>query len=416
MFLKNHFHLFFLTLLFFSCQKNIKEKNDLVEKIKEIPELINRNEAIQYGKEWETVQNIYGENRQKLIQNKNNHKAQLALTEVFINEARITGEHGHYYPAALKMLDEILMDANIKEDIKFQALATKAGVQLSLHQFPEALEIGNMAVEMNPYNAQIYGVLTDAYVEMGEYEKAVEVADKMISIRPDLRSYSRVSYLREIYGEVDGALQAMEMAVSAGHPAMEETAWAMLTLGKLQLNYGNIKAARNTFENILVHRPKHPFALSALANTFMENKNYEEAEKLLDEAKDIIPEVGFYIDLAKIYRVTNREELSKNMTEKTLLMLEDDLKSGHNVNLQFAEVYSELIGDKNKALEYLLTEYNVRPKNIDVNRELAKIYSQMGDMEKSKTHWEIAARTQSKHPELLALENWILMNRELPSF
>jgi hypothetical protein len=38
----------------------------------------------------------------------------------------------------------------------------------------------------------------DGNVEMGNYDSAVAFADKMVALRPDLTSYSRVSYLREI--------------------------------------------------------------------------------------------------------------------------------------------------------------------------------------------------------------------------
>ena len=401
--IKNHLQLFVLILFFGSCQNTMTEEKSLSEKIKEIPTLIDRGEAIQHGTEWANVQNIYGSNRQKLMQNKDDHEARLKLAEVFINEARITGEHGHYYPAALKMLDGILSGGGLKKDMEFRVLSTKAGVQLSLHQFPKALGTGKKAVKINPHNAQIYGVLTDAYVEMGEYEKAVKMADQMVSIRPDLRSYSRVSYLREIYGDVGGATEAMQMAVSAGHPALEETAWAMLTLGGLQMDYGNMADAKNTFQNILANRPNHPFALGALAKVFIKEKKYADAEKLLNEAKDIVPEVSFYIDLAKIYKHTGREELAENMADEILAMFKDDMDSGHNVSLQLAKVYSDLIGNNEKALECAMAEYDMRPKNIDVNRELAKIYSNMGNMEKAKMHRDMAARTHSKNPELLAL-------------
>ena len=50
----------------------------------------------------------------------------------------------------------------------------------------------------------------------GNYEEALKNADQMASIRPDLRSYSRVSYMREIHGDRDGAKQAMKMAGDAG--------------------------------------------------------------------------------------------------------------------------------------------------------------------------------------------------------
>ena len=69
---------------------------------------------------------------------------------------------------------------------------------------------------VNPYNAYVYGLLVDGNVEMGNYDTAVSYADKMVSVRPDLTSYSRVSYLREIFGDYAGSIKAMQMAVEAG--------------------------------------------------------------------------------------------------------------------------------------------------------------------------------------------------------
>ena len=53
----------------------------------------------------------------------------------------------------------------------------------------------------------------------------------MVDIRPDIRSYSRVSYLREIYGDYPGAIEAMKMAVDAGVAGDEATEWARIQLG-----------------------------------------------------------------------------------------------------------------------------------------------------------------------------------------
>ena len=159
----------------------------------------------------------------------------LNLAYLFVQEARVTGEHPHYYPAALQVLDALLEKAfdpkNAHDlDLKFRALSTKAGVELSLHEFAKAKKTGEAAIDLNPYNAAIYGVLVDAHVELGDYETAVEMADRMVAIRPDLRSYSRVSYLREIHGDVEGAIAAMTMAVKAGVPGTDQTSWALMTL------------------------------------------------------------------------------------------------------------------------------------------------------------------------------------------
>ncbi len=400
----------YLMVSIIACQNNqpnttAKAGMGLIEKI---PQLLDRNEKIQYGKEWETVQNAYGKERKVIMDNPQAKEPWLNLAEIFVQEARVTGEHPHYYPAALQCLDYLLAqtfdEKNIKEkDLKFRALSAKAAVEMSLHEFSKALKTGEEAVKINPLNSGIYGVLTDANVELGNYPKAVEMADKMVSIKPDLRSYSRVSYLREIHGDVPGAIEAMTMAAQAGYPGYDNTSWSMVTLGNLYLHYGKMAEAEQVFKNTLMERPEYPFALAGLASVEIMRKNYAEAEQLLKQAAAIVPEVSFYEQLATVYKESGRtNEYGKTM-EEVIKMMEDDQAHGHNMDLEFAHVYSDLMDNQPKALEYALKEYQARPENIDVNGALASIYFKMGDKKSAEMHRTKALRTGTKKPELLAL-------------
>lgn len=375
----------------------------LTAQVNNIPQLLDRPEKIQNGKEWENIQNVYGSARKKLLTDSEDLDSYLKLAQIYVMEARVTGEHGHYYPAALKVIDELLAQKP-KNDMLFMALTTKAGVQLSLHEFKDALETAEKAVVLNPYNAQIYGVLVDAHVELGNYDKAVMMSDKMVSIRPDLRSYSRVSYLREIHGQVDGAIDAMQMAVKAGFPGYEETAWTRLTLGNLYKTYNKLDEAEMQYKMVLQERKDYPFAIAALAEIEIEKENYEKAENLLKEAAAIIPEVGFYEQLAHLYQKTERPTMAGETMEAVFEMLADDEKHGHNMNLEYAAIYRDFYQDYDKALSYLQKEYDKRPDNIDVNRALAMTYTKKGDAAKASEHTKKASLTDSKHPELLALQ------------
>lgn len=365
----------------------------------DISSLLIRSEKLQHGLEWQQIQTLYAQLRDR-INASNDNEARLTLAQLFIKEARVTGEHGHYYPAALKSLDQILINTELLKDLKFRALTTKAGVQLSLHEFTDALTTAELAYELNDRNAQIHGVLVDAHVELGNYEEAVKFADKMISIKPDLRSYSRVSYLREIHGDNAGALEAMKLAVDAGYPGLEETAWAALTLGEMYLEESKIDQAFSIFEDILKSRSDYPFAIAALGEVYMAKNNLRAAEAKFNEAIAVIPEIGFYLSLAKIYKGQNRTTELEQIKPEIWEMLEDDVVNGHNMNLEYASIYTELFPDYDKALEYAMTEYEKRPKNIDVNRALAKIYLKQNDTEKAKLHYELAGTTGSEHPEL----------------
>ncbi|NUO01698.1 MAG: tetratricopeptide repeat protein [Saprospiraceae bacterium] len=397
-----------VAILMFSCKPS---ESDMAARLglPDIPKLLDRNPSIQQGKEWESVQSLYGKYRQELTQKPDALEPKLNLAQLFVNEARITGEHGHYYPGALKMVDEVLAKKPEDKDLLFRTLAVKAGVQLSQHEFSKALVTAKEAIALNPYNAQIYGALVDAHVELGQYDEAVAMADKMVSMRPDLRSYSRVSYLREIHGDPKGAIEAMEMAVSAGYPGQEQTCWARMTLGELYEHYGDTKMAEMQYRIILEERPEYPFAIAALGNLEIEKGNDAEGEKLLKQAAGIIPEVGFYEDLASLYKKRGDMAAFETTKKMVLEMLADDVAHGHNMNLEYANVYSNLLGDPDKALEYAKNEYERRPDNIDVNRVLAALYHKKNDTVKATEHLKKAARTNGAHPELLELKQELAM-------
>ncbi|MGB4959479.1 MAG: hypothetical protein WBO36_08385, partial [Saprospiraceae bacterium] len=298
-----------------------------------IPALLTRNEKIRMGKEWDDVQSNYQKLKMAIEKNDADQESKIRLAQLFIREARITGEHGHYYPAALTITERILQNKGTDPSMTFLALVTKAGIQLSHHEFDKALETGKLALTYNQSNAQLYGVLTDAYVELGQYENAIEMSDIMIKIKPDLRAYARISYIREIHGQVDEAIDAMKMAVEAGVPGYEDTAWAMQTLGNMYKMYGQPEKAKQVYQEILVSRPDYPFAVAALGELQMEAQDYDKAASTTQQAIDIIPEVGFYTQIAEIYKAQRKTDKFDQIIPEILVMLKDDVDSGHNMNL-----------------------------------------------------------------------------------
>lgn len=401
------FSLLIVLLFFTACQEmtsNDKVVKASIASSKAYPKLLDRSEAIQNGKEWDLVQNQYSDALNDLRKNPKNYEAAIKMVQVFVNEARVTGEHGHYYPAALKLTNEILNSQPTSEDIRFQALSMEAAVLLSQHEFKAALVAAKEGAQLYTYNAGIHGSLTDAYVELGNYQAAVAAADKMMSIRPDLRSYSRISYLREIHGDIAGAIEAMKLAVTAGYPGYEQTAWARLTLGNLYENTGDLEQAAIQYQLILQNRPNYAFAIAALASIAEKKGELKKAESLLKEACAIIPEVSFYVQLAALYQSTDRVAESQKLIKEIWEMLQDDVDSGHNMNMEYAQIYLDLVGDYDKALDYALMEYEKRPNNIDVNRLVAIAYYKKGAYEKAQQHIEKASVTNSKSPELLLVK------------
>ncbi|MBU1821093.1 MAG: tetratricopeptide repeat protein, partial [Bacteroidetes bacterium] len=157
----------------------------------EIPPLFQRSGELAAADEWPKTIAKVEELKKNILKNSGDVKPRLQIAMIYLSEARITGEHPYYYPAVLKILDGVLM----MDPKNFEATTFKASVKMSQHQFAEARELAEKARQINPNNAYVYGVLVDANVELGNYEEAVAMSDKMQALKPSLESYSRASYL-----------------------------------------------------------------------------------------------------------------------------------------------------------------------------------------------------------------------------
>lgn len=371
------------------------------------PQLLERQGPIATTSEWLNTKAAIKGLEYNLRTKPADKKNKLLLALAYMQEARVTGQHPHYYPAALELVEDVIDTRNIDEDLLYEATVAKASIQLSLHQFNKALKTGNKALAINNKRASVYGVLCDAYLELGHYEKAIEMADQMTAIRPDLKSYARVSYLREIHGDLPGAIEAMEMAARAGFPGLEQTAWTKFTLGGLYEKVGDLQQADAIYRETLLEYPNYAFAYAGLARIEAKKGNDKAAIELYEKASNIIPEFSFQEGLAHIYKKQGQKLKATKTTKELLEGLEEDQESGHVMNMELAQISMDLQGDYDKALHYTLKEYKERPNNIDVNKTLAKIYYNKNDLKKAVSHINKASITNSQDPGLLCLKGLI---------
>jgi tetratricopeptide (TPR) repeat protein len=390
---------FLLSFVIVACKIKDGANEDTttsVDDVMAIPALFEREGELAKASEWEKTKMKVAELNQKIGAKPSDVKSRLQIATIFLAEARITGEHPYYYPATIRVLDGVLvLDPN-----NFEALVYKASVKLSQHQFAEAKSLAEKAKTVNADNAYVYGVLVDANVELGNYEEAIRMSDKMQTIKPSLESYSRASYLREIHGDYPGAIAAMKMAVQAGLPGSEPQCWSKKTLGHLYEKTGRWNEAEKEYAEILALRPSYAFALEGMARIEKQRKNFAEAQALLEQAAAIMPEFSFYEELADIYMEQGDPQKAADQYEKVIAMLQEDEQSGHTVSLELARVYG-LMGKHDKALEYVTREYEARPMNIDVNQALAWVHYNLQQNDKAMLYIKAAMKTGSKDPELL---------------
>src|SRR3979411_1770085 len=113
-------------------------------------------------------------------------KSATQLGLAYLQRARETSDPS-YYTRADGILNQALAEAPEDAD----TLIGLGALALARHQFQDALTWGQRAIAANDYKAAAYGVLGDAYTELGRYEDAVTTFQKMVDVRPDQPSHAR---------------------------------------------------------------------------------------------------------------------------------------------------------------------------------------------------------------------------------
>lgn len=341
-----------------------------------------------------------------------NIKLKLQLASMYIQEGRITGNHVYYDPAVMKLANAVLK----KDSTNFEANVFKGTIFLSEHHFADGLAMAEKIRKLNPSNAFVYGMLVDANVELGNYDGAVMNADKMMSIRPDIRSYSRVSYIREIYGDYPGAIEAMKLAVGAGPQGDEGTEWARVHLGQLYENIGDLENAKMQYAISLQERPDYAYGLAGLGRIARASGDYKTAIQYYIKADSLVNDYTMKDELTDLYALDGQKEKSASSAKEVIELLTKDAQSGmkdqnigHYADRELAYAYLK-INDLDKALDHAMMEYNRRPDNIDVNETLAWVYYRKGDFNYAKKYMDVALKTKSQNPTLLCRAGLIYGN------
>ena len=366
-------------------------------KVAELKPLIDRKGTLAKSAEFTETKNKADELIKVIKVNPKDVESELQLAKIYLEETRVTGNHAYYDPAALDVIDMALK----QDSTKLEAICFKSSILLTQHHFEDGLKEAQKAQRLYPNVAFVY-----ANVEMGDYTKATEVADKMNALRPDLAAYSRVSYLREIFGLQKGAIDAMKLAAEAGIPSEEPSAWCRSILGKLYESIGDTQQAHYQYLKTLSDRPNFPYALAGLGRIEKYNHNYKKAIEYFTQADALIEDFSFTMEIGDIYRFMGDKAKSDEYFNKSLSKLKtvsDDNSNpghGHYADRELSIVYG-LMGDKANALKHALIEYNRRPNNIDVNETLAWAKFLNNESKDANEYIDVALKTKSKNPSLL---------------
>jgi tetratricopeptide (TPR) repeat protein len=214
-----------------------------------------------------------------------------------------------YYAQA----EEALKKSMALAPADFESQKIRVWLLLGRHEFPAALEAAQALNKKVPDDVLVYGFLTDANAELGNYSEAENAAQWMLNLRPgNLPGLTRAAYLRELFGDAEGAYQLMDMAYQSTVPTeTEDRAWILSQMGHLRFIDGKADDAENILQQALTIFPKYHYALGNLAKVRIAQKRYDEAVALLQQRYDAAPHAENLYDLAEALELAGRANDSK---------------------------------------------------------------------------------------------------------
>jgi tetratricopeptide (TPR) repeat protein len=253
------------------------------------------------------------------------------LGAAYIQKVRDTGDPT-FYAKAQAVLDEALK----RDPQNVDALIGAGTLANARHEFREALQLGERARAINPTVPRIYGVIADAQTELGLYDDAVQTLQTMIDMRPDLSSYSRVSYARELHGDMEGAIEVMQEAVTASGASAENSAWVRVQLGNLYFTQGDLAHAEEEYQRTLTLLPDYVYATAGLGRVRTAQGQLDAAIGLYKSAIARMPLPEFVIALGETQQAAGHTAEATKQYELVRAMQQLFRANGVNTDLELA--------------------------------------------------------------------------------
>jgi len=186
----------------------------------------------------------------KLARRDRDPRTWAVLGGAYVEAARAKGDPA-YYPKAEEALRKSLAQ---QPDGNGPALSGLGALANARHDFAAARDWGEKAKAALPDNAEVHGVLTDAYTQLGDTGAATAALQRMLDLKPGVSSFTRAAYEFELHGRVDDARHALDRALTdAVDPG--DVVFCRHLLGKLAFDNGDLDTAQRHFDAGLLAVP-----------------------------------------------------------------------------------------------------------------------------------------------------------------
>jgi tetratricopeptide (TPR) repeat protein len=335
---------------------------------------------------------LIGSLQEKIRDNPKDFDSHINLANAYLQKVRETGD-----PSLYTKTEDLLDQAQKLDGHSPELFATRGTLALARHDFQAALEYGKRALALDPESARYHGIVGDAQIELGMYDEAIQSYQEMVDRRPDFASFSRVAYARELYGDPEGAIEAMEFALQAGSGTPENVAWAYVQLGNLWFTAGKLEEAQK--EYTLSTRTVNAYApaLAGQAKITAARGDLEQAATLYRQAFNRMPLPEYAIALGDVYAAMGERVKAEEQYDLVRNMDKLLRANGVDTDLEIALFNADHDIDLRMSLEKARAAYEARP-SIHAADTLAWTLYKTGNYKEAREYSSEALKLETRDP------------------
>jgi tetratricopeptide (TPR) repeat protein len=296
-----------------------------------------------------------------------------ALGAAYVQHVAVGGDVSEYHNA-----EQVLARAEALSPGDPRTILRQGYLALARHDFAHARELGNRAHAGNPYDAQALAVIVDSEVELGAYDAAAVHLQEVLDLRPSLAAYSRVSYLRELHGDIAGAREAFALAEAAGSGSRFDVATVAVLRGKLALGQGDLDEAAARFADARKLAPSITGLAAGEARVAAARGDITTAVEKLQQVLASAPTAEAAILAGDLLRLQGREPEAQAADAVVRDLARQERAAGADVDMEMS-LFEADRGNAGTALELARSAYSRKPDSVFAAMAMAWTLRASGD-------------------------------------
>ncbi|HXG82434.1 MAG TPA: tetratricopeptide repeat protein, partial [Pyrinomonadaceae bacterium] len=256
--------------------------------------------------------------------------------------------------------------ASVPEVRNAGGLAALAQAEFAAHDFSNARDHAIKLAKLEPRKSYPQGILGDALLELGEYDKAEIAYKKIVALDGGISHasetrFARIAQLKGDNREAQKRLAAaLNLALNLPAPPRETVAWLRWQLGETAFSVGDYETAEKHFRDSLTIFPDYHRAVASLGKARAANNDLQGAIEQYEKAVRHLPDPQFVHALGDLYKITGRDEDAKKQYGLVEQIGRLSALNGSLYNRQLALFYADHDIKTEDAYRLAAKEYETR--------------------------------------------------------